>query len=49
MMHAARLHERRNAPAAVVAGDGFIGRTSLGIDPDVQSLLAPFVRADKWT
>jgi len=49
MMHAARLHERRNAPAGVVAGDGFIGRTSLGIDPDVQSLLAPFVRADKWT
>lgn len=49
MMHAARLHERRNAPAGVVAGDGFIGRTSLGIDPDVQSLLAPFVRGDKWT
>ena len=49
LMHAARLHERRNAPAGVVAGDGFIGRTSLGIDPDVQSLLAPFVRADKWT
>ena len=49
LMHAARLHERRNAPAGVVAGDGFIGRMSLGIDPDVATLLYPFVRADKWT
>ena len=49
LMHAARLHERRNAPAGIVAGEGFVGRMSLGIDPDVQSLLAPFVRADKWT
>ena len=49
MLHAARLHERRNAPAGIVAGDGFIGRTSLGIDPDVATLLYPFVRADKWT
>lgn len=49
LMHAARLHERRNAPAGIVAGDGFVGRMSLGIDPDVQSLLAPFVRSDKWT
>jgi hypothetical protein len=49
MMHAARLHERRNAPAGIVAGDGFIGRTALGMDPDVKMLLEPFRRAELWT
>ena len=39
MMHAGRLHERRNMPAGIIAGDGFIGRTSLGLDPDVKALL----------
>jgi len=49
IMHAVRLHERRNMPAGIVAGDGFVARSSLGIDPDVKMLLAPYVRADKWT
>lgn len=44
LMHAARLHERRNMPAGIVAGDGFIGRSSLAIDPDVKQLLMPFAR-----
>jgi hypothetical protein len=48
LMHAARLHERRNAPAGIVAGDGFIGRTSLGMDPDVKALLMPYKRPELW-
>ena len=48
LMHAARLHERRNAPAGIVAGDGFIGRTALGLDPDVKMLLEPYRRAEQW-
>lgn len=48
-MHAARLHERRNMPAGIVAGEGFVTRSSLGIDPDVGMLLSPYVRPDKWT
>ncbi len=49
MMHAGRLHSRRNAPAAIVAGDVSTARISMGLDSDVKALLAPFVRVDLWT
>lgn len=48
LMHAGRLHERRNMPAGIAAGDGFATRTAMGIDPDVKALLDPYRRVDLW-
>lgn len=48
-MHAGRLHQRRNMPAALISSeDGGVTRTSMGIDGDVAALLRPFAKQAMW-
>lgn len=48
VMHAARMHARRNSAAGIALEASFPTRTTLGLDRDVAALLAPFRRTDKW-
>lgn len=49
-MHAAKLHQRRNMPAALVATeDGGVTRAVMGLDSDVRNSLKNFRRVDLWT
>lgn len=48
-MHAGRLHQRRNMPAALISSeDGGVTRTTMGVDGDVAALLRPFTKHAMW-
>ena len=48
LMHAARLHARRNTVAGIATGEALPTRMAMGLDADVRSLLMPYQRQDLW-
>ncbi len=48
LMHAARLHSRRNTAAGIATGESLPTRMAMGLGKDEQHLLMPFQRQDLW-